>query len=280
MSSSPGLMKRKRRPPSADQGGSCGVQPILRPVQPPRRPTQVNLATPVPDGSPCPGRPHPKFFLLIKLSHFHSVMNHHRLFLATSALAWITAVLPASLYGQCNGCGSDSGASAKGAGAMEGPLNQSAHADLVNPSGSAQDVTFGESTATAPPGSSQTSFTNGGGAIPPQPGEVAGYDGTAAGGTGKKPDDCPPESEASGTAPNATSTNDPQKAGEPSTDNNLDKPGSTFTPMRRSKDLLRACDRECQVSSRTRVHPSPRSISGAVHAMPVVWSQTLQQITW
>ena len=62
----------------------------------------------------------------------------------------------------------------------------------------------------------------------PQPGEKADFDGAGAGPTGMKPDACPPESIGSGTDPNAPSTNSPQKQGKPSTDNNLDKPGSTF----------------------------------------------------
>ena len=87
-------------------------------------------------------------------------MNHHRLFLVISALPWLCAMIPSSLYGQCGGCGAGSGASGSAAGPMKGPLNQSTDAGLVNPSGSAQNVTFGESTATIPPGSNKASFTN------------------------------------------------------------------------------------------------------------------------
>ena len=168
------------------------------------------------------------FYHFSTLPNCSSSMNHHGLFLVISALPWIFATIPSSLYGQCGGCGAGSAASGSAAGAMTGPLNQSTDAGLVNPSGSAQNVTFGESTATIPPGSNKASFTNEGGAIPPQPGEAASFDGVSAGNTAKKPDTCPPESQYSGTDPNAPSTGDPQKEGKPSTNNNLDKAGSTY----------------------------------------------------
>ena len=157
-------------------------------------------------------------------------MNHTRCLLTLSALPWLTLLVPGTVYaGCCAGRSSATGtAPVQPSASVGGPLNKGLGATLINPSGTTQSVTFGESTTLVPPGSSKVNFsgTNGYGA--PQPGEMATFDGAAAGGTGMKPSECPPEipeSIGSGTDPDLTSgsTADRQRQGKPATGNNLDK---------------------------------------------------------
>ena len=65
-------------------------------------------------------------------------------------------------------------------------MNKGLGASLINPSGTTQSVTFGESTTSVAPGSSNVDFSDANGDGAPQPGEMATFDGDSAGGTGMK----------------------------------------------------------------------------------------------